>query len=64
MNERHPVDRHIIDLALAHTPKDKVEGAYNRALYLNRRRELFQEWADLITDGLQPASDLLVGRRR
>lgn len=64
MNERHPVDRHIIDLALAHTPKDKVEGAYNRALYLSRRRELFQEWADLITDGLQPASDLLVGRRR
>jgi integrase len=64
MNERHSADRHIIDLALAHTPKDKVEGAYNRALYITRRRELFQEWADLITDGLKPASDLLVGRRR
>ncbi|MDK1492443.1 hypothetical protein QN219_20640 [Sinorhizobium sp. 7-81] len=28
MNELYPADRQIIDLMLAHTPKDKVEGAY------------------------------------
>jgi len=52
MNERFPDDRAIIDLMLAHTPKDEVESAYNRAAYLKRRTELAQLWADLITDGL------------
>lgn len=47
-------DRAIIDLMLAHVGKDKVEGAYNRAAYLPRRRELAQEWADLIIVGLEP----------
>jgi len=42
-------DRAIIDLMLAHVPGNKVEGAYNRASYLDRRRELAQEWADLLT---------------
>nr|WP_240511242.1 integrase arm-type DNA-binding domain-containing protein [Novosphingobium panipatense] len=42
-------DRAIIDLMLAHVPENKVEGAYNRASYLDRRRELAQEWADLLT---------------
>jgi hypothetical protein len=33
-------DRQVIDLMLAHVPKEKVEGAYNRAAYMPRRREL------------------------
>lgn len=45
-------DRAIIDLMLAHVPSNKVEGAYNRAAYMTRRRELAAEWADLITVGL------------
>lgn len=55
MNERpgkKDGDRAIIDLMQAHVPKDKVEGAYNRAAYLPRRKELAQEWADLITADL------------
>ncbi|MCV0396994.1 MAG: integrase arm-type DNA-binding domain-containing protein [Rhizobiaceae bacterium] len=64
MNERFPHDTHIIDLMLAHTPKDKVEAAYNRALHLGRRRELAQEWADLILKDAKPAADLLFGPRR
>jgi integrase len=64
MNERFPADKPVIDLMLAHTPKDKVEGAYNRALHLPRRRELAQLWADLILEGSPPAADLLKGRRR
>jgi len=49
---RHDDDRAVIDLMLAHVPKDKVEGAYNRAGYMPRRRELAQAWADLICVGL------------
>lgn len=37
-----------IDRALAHSPKDKVEAAYNRAQLLVRRRELFDRWAALL----------------
>ena len=38
MNERLPGDRAIIDLMLAHASKDRVEGAYNRAQHIERRR--------------------------
>lgn len=64
MNERFPADKPIIDLMLAHVPKDKVEGAYNRALHMPRRIELAQEWADLILEGAVHANELLVGPRR
>ena len=50
MNERRPDDRAAIDRALAHAAKDKVEASYNRALHLARRRELFQDWADILID--------------
>lgn len=64
MNERHRADRAVIDLMLSHVPKDLVEGAYNRADHLVRRRELAQEWADLILEGRPPAAELLKGPRR
>ncbi|MGQ3674292.1 tyrosine-type recombinase/integrase [Xanthobacter sp. TB0139] len=64
MNERFPADRHIIDLMLAHAPKDRVEGAYNRAEHMTRRAELAQEWADLLMDGQRPAAELVNGPRR
>jgi integrase len=54
-------DRQIIDLMLAHVPKEKVEGAYNRAAYLDRRRELAEKWADMLTETL-PAPTILVRR--
>lgn len=60
----HHSDRKVIDLMLAHVPKDKVEGAYNRAAHMSRRRELAQQWADLLLEGLPPAADLLTGARR
>lgn len=58
MNERYPADRAVIDLMLAHVPKDAVEAAYNRAQHLARRIELAQLWADLITEGLPPPMDM------
>lgn len=47
-----PHDRKVIDLMLAHMPKDKVEGAYNRAAYMPRRRELAEIWANMLSEGL------------
>ena len=57
-------DRAIIDLMLAHVPANRVEGAYNRAAYMERRREIAQEWADLLLEGLEPADHLLRLPRR
>ena len=51
MNERYPADRQVIDLMLAHTPKDRVEGVYNRARHSGRRRELAGLWADMLLSG-------------
>ena len=45
-------DRRVIDLMLAHVPTGKVEGAYNRAAYLPRRRELALIWGAMLSDGL------------
>ncbi|WP_137681191.1 tyrosine-type recombinase/integrase [Aurantiacibacter suaedae] len=67
MNERaaeldRPGDRAIIDLMLAHKPQG-VESRYNRAAYMPRRRQLAQEWADLLSANLVPAIELLEGPR-
>lgn len=58
MNERRPADRGVIDLMLAHTPKDKVEAAYNRAEHMARRMEIAQEWADLLMVDQMSAADV------
>ena len=61
--ERHGKDhdRAVIDLMLAHVPKGKVEGAYNRAAFLPRRREIALRWAELLSEGL-PEPEVLVER--
>lgn len=64
MNELHPEDRFVIDFMLAHVPKDDVEAAYNRALYLKRRVELAQIWADMLLEGAPPAKALLKAPRK
>ena len=61
MNERYPRDRHVIDLMLAHTPKDKVESAYNRALHIERRKELAQIYADLLLEGVPSLEEFVNG---
>lgn len=64
MNECCPADRQVIDVMLAHVPKDKVEGAYNRAIYLERRRQLAQEWADLVSARQIGLGDLIAKKRK
>lgn len=65
-DERHMIDRLIIDLMLAHKPSgmSSDEFAYNRARFMGRRRELAMDWADLILEGAVPLDELLRGRRR
>lgn len=54
-----PDDREVIDLMLGHVAVDKVEGAYNRASHMERRRELGQIWADMLLEDAMRAKDLL-----
>jgi integrase len=61
MNERSEgADRDVIERALAHTPKDKVRIAYDRSAQLQRLRDLFQEWADLLVEKATGKEDLQV----
>lgn len=55
VEQRRPDDRAIIDAMLAHRPKGESgsEMAYNRAAYMPRRREIAQDWADLLLGGVQ-----------
>ncbi len=58
-------DRAVIDLMLAHVPQNKIEGAYNRAAYMERRRELALIWANMLKPGLtSPAALLPLQRKR
>ncbi|MEA3390432.1 MAG: integrase arm-type DNA-binding domain-containing protein [Pseudomonadota bacterium] len=63
MKAERPGDRVVIDLMLAHQQKG-VEPIYNRALYMPRRREIAQEWADMLLAGLPSPSALLTLPRR
>lgn len=64
MNERHPEDRAVIDQMLAHTTRNQVEAAYNRAEHRERKRELAQEWADILFDNFPDPIELLGKSRR
>ncbi len=64
MNEMFRADKPVIDLMLAHTPKEKVERAYNRAEHMPRRKELAQEWADLILKDALPLAEVIEGKMR
>jgi len=38
----------VIEKQLAHNPRDKIRGVYNRAEYLPERCKMMQEWADYL----------------
>lgn len=57
-------DLETIELMLAHIPENRVAAAYDRHEHIERRRELGQDWADMLSEGLPPATDLLDGPRR
>lgn len=52
----------VIERQLAHTEKDKVRAAYNRALYMPERVEMMQWWADYL-DELKAGANVVPLRR-
>ena len=40
----------IVEAALAHSDSNEVRAAYNRATYLQQRREMMQWWSDHIDE--------------
>nr|WP_313958559.1 site-specific integrase [Novosphingobium sp. 9] len=64
VKQKRIADPAVIELMLAHVPENKVKAAYDRAGHMERRRELSQEWADLLMKSMAPADELLGGARR
>ena len=50
LNESGKWHPDAIERQLAHVEGNKVRAAYNRAEYLDERREMMQWWADYIDD--------------
>jgi integrase len=52
------IDADVIELQLAHAPKNAVRAAYNHAEYLPQRADMMQAWADYLgglrTAGMNP----------
>lgn len=48
LNDVGHFDPDVIEAALAHTDKNEVRAAYNRAQYLKRRRDMMNWWSDHI----------------
>lgn len=57
LNERG-VDPDLIELQLAHKPKNEVRASYNRAERLADRRKMMQDWADYL-DGLKAGGQVI-----
>ena len=53
----------LIELQLAHKPRDKVRAAYNRAERLAERRQMMQAWADYL-DSLKGRTEVTTIRTR
>ena len=53
----------VIELQLAHTERNKVRAAYNKAQRLPERRKMMQAWADYL-DGLRSGGDVVPIKRR
>lgn len=51
LNEQR-FDPELIEVALAHTEKNKIRAAYNRAEYLEQRRVMMQWWSDHIEEAV------------
>jgi len=48
LKERLGYRHEVVDRQLAHAQKDKVASAYDRAMFLEERKKMMQEWANYI----------------
>ena len=56
-------DTRVIEMTLAHVDRNDVRAAYNRALYLEQRKQLLQDWANVI-DGKRNGADVVPIKRK
>jgi integrase len=54
LNYRHEV----VDRQLAHAQKNKVDSAYDRAMFLEERKKMMQDWADYL-DAVEKGSNVI-----
>lgn len=57
-------DGNVIEITLAHVDKNAVRAAYNNATYMDRRRQLLQDWADLLDAKREGAKVIPIRRRK
>lgn len=53
----------VIERQLAHSERNKIRAAYNRAEYLQERRQMMQAWADMLDEFAKPDSNVRPLRR-
>ena len=53
----------IIEKQLAHEETNKVRGAYNKAQYIDQRKEMMQEWAKFL-DALKTNDNLVAFKQK
>jgi len=54
----------VVEAALAHTIKNKVEAAYRRTNYLEKRRELMTAWSSFLIQSPAPVINLASSKKR
>jgi integrase len=47
LNERD-YDADVIELQMAHMSKDRIRATYNKAQWMEKRKQMMQEWADYL----------------
>jgi integrase len=52
----------VIERQLAHKPRDAVRASYNQAEYLDDRRQMMQQWADVVDQLAAGDKRVLTGR--
>ena len=52
-----------IERQLAHKDKDRVRAVYNRAEYVEERRDMLQHWADYL-DSLREGADIIPFKKK
>ena len=49
----------VLEFSIAHQQNEKVEAAYNRTDFLEKRRPLMQNWADYATSHIRQQNQIV-----
>ena len=50
IKERLGYRHEVVDRQLAHAQKNKIDSAYDRAMFIEERKKMMQDWADYLDD--------------